>query len=419
MIKVIVVIPDANIGTRLCEYLNEKYGVTATLYRDIQGIGEAQADAYIIYRKCVDDLRALEVIDGKIALLYGKSPIPPADKFLTFPKLVGNLPECVDGFLETLLDHNILGDLSWAESESESRSRNRNDFASDRHSNTWSPVRSVALFSPGGGVGKTTTAVHLAKLAEQSRINVGLIETDEDKGGVLRYMGRPPAHEGLDSLEKTVWDDEDFFKESIERLVQKVGRIQVVPMVSTFAGLACTVKNVSSLFHWADSQFALTLYDLPPRLRDVMTFSVLQEVDQVILVAEPTDVLMDALQKHMQLCQGVEQFHNLPSKYRLLVNKVPEKNGLRPEEMAEALGLPLLGAIPADIEHYDRIINHAKFEIPADSPWRTVFSNLDLGGDSVLATANEGNTYEPRFSTPRKENKNKKKHKGLFSFFFA
>jgi len=419
MSKVIVIIPDAKIGARLCEYINEKYGVTATPRRDIQGIGEVQADAYIIYRKCVDDLRSLEAIDGKIALLYGKSSIPPADKFLTFPKLVGNLPECVDEFLETLLDHDMLddlNDLNWDENESR-KSKNRNEFSSDRHSNKWSPVRSVALFSPGGGVGKTTAAVHLAKLAEQARINVGLIETDEDKGGVLRYLGRPPAHEGLDSLEKTVWDNEELFRESIERLVHKVGRIQVVPMVSTFNGLSCNVKNVSSLFNWADSKFTLTLYDLPPRLRDVMTFSVLQEVDQVILVAEPTDVLMDALQKHMQLCQDVEQFHNLPRKYRLLVNKVPEKNGLRPEEMADALGLPLLGSIPADVEHYDRIINHAKFEIPADSPWRTVFSNLDLGSDSSGVTPIEDDFYNHRVS-PR-EKGNKKKHKGFFSFFFA
>ena len=413
MNKVIVIVPDAKIGTRLCEYLNNKYRVTATLWRDIQGIEEAQADAYIIYRKCVDDLRALDRIEGKIALLYGKASIPTADKLVTYPKLIGNLPECVDEFIESLLNGKggyLDGDLTWNEDGSGEKKQKRS-------LSTWSPVRSVALFSPGGGVGKTTTAVHLAKLAEQAQINVGLVETDEDKGGALRYMGRHPAHEGLDSLEKTVWDDEEFFKENMQRIVQKVERVQVVPMVSTFNGLSCNMKNVSSLFNWAESQFTLTLYDLPPRLRDVMTFSILQEVDQVVLVAEPTDILMDALQKHMKLCQEVEQFRNLPKKYRLLVNKVPEKNGLDPEEMANALGLPLLGSIPADVDHYNRIINRARFDIPSDSPWRRVFSNLDLGGDSSLVLPEDNTFYEKQ--AYKKENSPQKKRKGLLSFFFA
>lgn len=412
MREIIVIIPDAGIGNRLCEHLNKKYGVSASLWPDIQGIKDAQADALIIYRKCVDDLKELELINGKIALLYGKAPVPPADKVLTFPRLVGNLPECVDEFLEKILAANELSDLSWDDNASVKDKTN--------HLSSWSPVRSVALFSPGGGVGKTTTAVHLAKLAEQARINVGLIETDEDKGGVLRYMGKPPAQEGLDSLEKAVWDDEEFFKDKMKRITQKVGRIHVVPMVSTFNGLSCTMNNVSTLFKWAESEFALTLYDLPPRLRDVMTFSVLQKVDQVVLVAEPTDILLDALQKHLMLCREVEQFRNLPKKYRLLVNKVPDRNGLNPEEMAETLGIPLLGSIPADVEHYDRIINRARFEIPSNSPWRTIFSNMDLGGDSSLVLPERNNEAEHEVDTYSNNGRElKKKRKGLFSFFFA
>lgn len=144
MNKVIVIVPDANIGTRLCEYLNTKYGITATLWPDIQGIEDAQADAYIIYRKCVDDLRALDRIDGKVALLYGKASIPTADKFVTYPKLVGNLPECVDEFIETLLNSKggyLGGDLTWNE-DGRSEKKQKSSLS------TWSPVRSVALFHP-------------------------------------------------------------------------------------------------------------------------------------------------------------------------------------------------------------------------------------------------------------------------------
>lgn len=407
MLNVTVVIPDNNTGTRLCEYISNKYGVKAkaTLWRDIQGIEKAGADAFIIYRKSIENMRALERVQGKVALLYGSTPIPQGDRDVTYTKLTGTLPGCINDFMEQLLGQSFqVNDLTWG-------------GESDESANLWSPVRSVALFSPGGGVGKTTTAVHLAKLAEQAHIDVGIVETDEDKGGVLRYLGKQPAQEGLDSLGKAEWDNEELFKESVERLVQKVGRIQVVPMVGTFNGLVCDVKNVSSLHRWVESRFSLTLYDLPPRLRDVMTYSVLQEADLVILVAEPTDVLMDALQKHMRLCQEVDKFRDLPQKYRLLVNKVPEKEGLKPEEMAAALGLPLLGVIPADMEHYDKIINRARFEIPADSPWRLIYENAGLqGSKSVLPINSMNHSGKSQKNIPAKSKERKNR---LFGFFFG
>lgn len=401
-LKVILVIPDRNTGMRLSDHLSAKYKVKVTLWADIHGIEEAQADAVIIYRKSLESLSSLEAIEGKIALLYGNMPVPETDsRRVTYSKLTGTLPGCVYSFMESLVGSQGADDLTWGEPS---------DLEFSFH--PAQKTRSIALFSPGGGVGKTTAVVHLAKLADQARINVGIIETDEDKGGVLRYLGKQPAQVGLDSLEETDWGNEALFDRRIGEIVQTVGRIKVVPMIGTLNGLVCNVNNVSLLHEWAKSQFDLTIYDLPPRLRDVMTYSVLQEADQVVLVAEPTDVLMDALQKHLRLCKEVQRFHDLPQKYQLLVNKVPEREGLDPEEMAKTLGLPLLGVIPADLEHYDKIINRARFDIPTDSPWRMVYANLGLGGANIV----------PIQSPPKAENSSKVKYKGrkgLFGFFFG
>jgi len=402
--KVILVIPDHNTGARLSDHLSVKYGVTVTVWRDIQGIEDAEADAVIIYRKSVDSLSSLEQIKGKIALLYGNMPVPVSDKGVSYTKLTGNLPGCVYDFMESLVGGQGISDLTWGEPSDLDLSLQPIRKAK----------RSVALFSPGGGVGKTTTVVHLAKLADQARINVGIIETDEDKGGVLRYLGKQPAQVGLDSLEETDWGNETLFKRRMGEIVQSVGRIKVVPMIGTLNGLVCNINNVSILHEWARSQFDLTIYDLPPRLRDVMTYSVLQEADEVILVAEPTDVLMDALQKHLKLCKEVQRFNNLPNKYRLLINKVPEREGLDPEEMAEALGLPLLGVIPADMEHYDKIINRAKFDIPPDSSWRMVSANMGLGGACNQIMPIHNPTNEKGTAKVKK-----KERRGLFGFFFG
>jgi ATP-binding protein involved in chromosome partitioning len=404
-LNIILVIPDRNTGTRLSNHISNKYGVRVTLCNDLHEIEDAQADGIIIYRNSVESLNSLEHIKGKIALLYGNISVPSSDRGVNYTKITGNLPGCVHSFIESLVGwQGVNIDLEWEETTDLDSSQQPAQKIS----------RSVAVFSPGGGVGKTTAAVHLAKLAEQARVNIGVIETDEDKGGVLRFLGKQPAQLGLDSLEETDWGNEALFKRRIGEIVQKVGRIQVVPMVGTLNGLVCNIKNVSVLHEWSRSEYDLTIYDLPPRLRDVMTYSVLEEADEVILVTEPTDVLMDALQKHLRLCKEVQQFHELPKKYRLLINKVPEREGLDPEEMAEALGLPLLGVIPADLEHYNKIINRAKFDIPADSPWRMVYANLGLGGACNQIMPIQSPAKEKGFAKGILKIPN-----GLFSFFFG
>lgn len=407
---VVLVIPDRQSGIRLKDHLKEKYDISVTLKSDVNGIEELEADAFIIFRRSVvDDMNTLKELQGKVALLYGNMPIPVQDSVLPFSKLTGTLPGCVYDFMETIVGWQGESDLAWGDT-----STSELEFSDSPSQSTQSFKKkkgSIAVFSPGGGVGKTTMVVHLAKLAEQARINVVIIETDEDKGGVLRYLGKQPAHVGLDSLTESDWENEINFESKIGEIVQSVGRIKVIPMVGTLTGLICNMQNVNLLHSWAQSQFDLIIYDLPPRLRDVMTYSVLQEADQVVLVAEPTDVLMDALQKHLRLCKEVQKFHDLPQKYQLLVNKVPEKEGLDPEEMANALGLPLLGVIPADLEHYDMVINRARFDIPADSPWRMVAANLGIGGGCKNVV--------PISSHVKGNSKTSKERKGILGFFFG
>jgi len=408
---VVLVVPNVNnVGTMLCERISEKNSITPILFRDVVGLEEVRADAYIIYRESLEDLNILRGLQGEVAILYGDIPVPEAERDHGFTNLTGKFPRCVMEWIAKIEGNSGRStSLSWDDEEETS--------GSSGHSTAWPKVKKVAVWSPGGGVGKTTTVVHLAKLAEQHQLNVGIIETDEDKGGVLRYLGRKPAVSGLDSLSAAEWIDEDLFNGEMDRIVQTVGKIQVAPMIGTLRGLTCTNESLKILHRWTSSHFGLTIYDLPPRLRDIMTYSVLNEADKIIIVAEPTDVLMDALQKILRICLEVQEFRDVPKKSMLLVNKVPNSEGLDPQEMASILGLPLIGVIPADLEHYDRIINKGKFDIPLDSPWRLVFAGLGLGGQSNLPIITDQvgiwSKKKPMESAPAK------KRGGFFSFFYA
>lgn len=377
--SIALVISNDDVRKKLENYLRYEFDIPTVPLRTLAATEMVDATIFIIARNDIQDsdwdtiARLGETC--KVAVLYGNRMASASERYKGVRPLTGALPGCVRDWMshENILSNNSQGDmLEWDDSSSSSSSTNYSISGEEKS-------RRIGVWSPGGGVGKTTSVVHLAKLAEQDRWNVGIVETDEDKGGVLRYLGKVPAKVGLDSIPKQIWEDPQSFAQNMENVVQTVGRIQIVPMTGTIDGLTCDEKNVKTLHHWAASRFALTLYDLPPRLRDVMTFSVLHEVDDVIVVVEPTDVLMDAMDKHMRLCREIKEIQDLPRKYKLIVNKVPENHGLDPQEMADSLGIPLIGVVPAELEHYDRIINKGKFVIPTDSPWRTIYENLKLG----------------------------------------
>lgn len=375
--SIALVISNDDVRKKLENYLRYEFDIPTVPLTTIASTEMVNTSIFIIARNDIqgsDWDRVTRLGEtGKVAVLYGNRMVPESERFKGVSPLTGAVKR---GIREWMSHENILSShsqddmLEWDESSS---STDLEILGKEKN-------RRIGVWSPGGGVGKTTSVVHLAKLAEQDRWNVGIVETDEDKGGVLRYLGKVPAKVGLDSIPKQIWEDPQSFAQNMENVVQTVGRIQIVPMTGTIDGLTCDEKNVKTLHHWAASRFALTLYDLPPRLRDVMTFSVLHEVDDVIVVVEPTDVLMDAMDKHMRLCREIKEIQDLPQKYKLIVNKVPENHGLDPQEMADSLGIPLIGVVPAELEHYDRIINKGKFVIPTDSPWRTVYENLKLGG---------------------------------------
>lgn len=373
--SVALVISNDDVRRKLDNYLRQEFNVSTIPLKTITAAELVDAEVYIFARSDIGenewDIIARLGETSKVAVLYANRSVPGNERFEGVSSLQGALPGCIREWVtqENIFIDASQGDmLEWDDSGSGlSTSNNENN-------------RKIGVWSPGGGVGKTTSVVHLAKLAEQGRWNTGIVETDEDKGGVLRYLGKVPAKAGLDSLTKHIWEDPQLFAEEMGNIVQTVGRIQVVPMTGTVEGLTCTDKTEKVLHQWASSRWALTIYDLPPRLRDTMTISVLHEVDDVIVVVEPTDVLMDAMEKHLRLCSEINFLKDLPSKYRLLVNKVPENHGLNPQEMADTLKIPLIGVVPAELEHYDRIINKGKFVIPPDSPWRAVYQNLKLGG---------------------------------------
>lgn len=244
--------------------------------------------------------------------------------------------------------------------------------------------RSVAVYSSGGGVGKTTTAVYLATLAAGRHHSATVLELDEDRRGILTYWNQRPRGEGLDSIPAADWTDPERLAERLATLaVTATPRLTVVPMAGTVTGLQYPVANgemaIAHLLAWARQQGGWTFVDLPARLRDHTILSVLKIVDQVLWVVEPTELMLDSSRLYLDLLEqlgpdGVA----LVRKVSLLVNKVEKARAARLDSraFAEALGLPLLGSIASNPVKYLSGINQHRIDPTPE--WESVADRLGI-----------------------------------------
>jgi len=133
--------------------------------------------------------------------------------------------------------------------------------------------RIVAVYSSGGGVGKTTTAVYLGTIAVQRRVAVTVLEMDEDRRGILTYWNQKPRNGGLDAIPAADWDDPGRLADRLASMAVSVHpRLTVLPMAGTVTGLQYPLTHADSaathLLSWARQHSAWTWVDLPARLRD-------------------------------------------------------------------------------------------------------------------------------------------------------
>lgn len=249
----------------------------------------------------------------------------------------------------------------------------------------------VAVYSSGGGVGKTTTSVYLAAIAAERRHVVGVVELDEDRRGILTYWGRPARQGGLDSIKAYDWQSPDRLAEQLARIAVPVApRVTVVPMIGTVSGLQYDVAQadqaVGFLTAWARRQFAWTFFDLPARVRDSTLIAVLKTVDRVVLVVEPTEIMLDSSRGYLDLLEqlGPDGAGIVP-KMGLLVNKCEKHRAARldPRAMAESLGVPLLGAVESNPAKYMSGINQHRIE--PNSEWRSVATAVGIAGPDGVA----------------------------------
>ncbi len=328
--------------------------------------------------------------------------------------LTGSVPSCVSTWLGTIVaaQAGTTEDWSWVDSDAGNlptlgadshdvgdrsvRARDQvfstaAEVGSSRNNLADGQGHSLAVYSSGGGEGKTTMAVYLATIAAQKRHHVGLVELDEEQRSILTYWNQQIRQGGLDSIPPHVWTDPSALAAMFEVIAVPVhARLRVLPMAGTLTGLQYgrdhASQAVSFLLDWAKAQWTWTFVDLPARLHDASVLSALKAVDHIVWVIEPTETRLDSSRGQLDLLEQLgADGQQIIRKIGLVVNKVEKHRAARldPASLADSLGLPLWGTVPSDSVKYFSGINQHRVDPTPD--WQRIAAALNIMGPDADA----------------------------------
>jgi len=202
--------------------------------------------------------------------------------------------------------------------------------------------RLLAVYSPKGGVGTTTTATNLAvALASRANARVALIDLDlqfGDVGAVLDLHSANSIAEliGHDDLGLELIDETFVKHASGLRVLVAPDDLEAVPTIDP--------DEVIRLLEQLRPFFDYIVCDLWSSFEE-LTVGVLRAADRVLLVTTPE---LPALRNLQRVLNSVRPDVQLDEKVLVVANRFPGKTGLSREDMTKAVGRPIAATIPSE-----------------------------------------------------------------------
>lgn len=203
----------------------------------------------------------------------------------------------------------------------------------------------ITVFSPKGGVGKTTMAVNLAiALAGKNEHKVCVVDLDLGFGDIAITLQMFPAR----TIADAVGMEQDLDMAALQPLLtsHRSGISSLVAPVQPDAKDSIPPSLVGRILTVLKGEFEYVIVDTSPAF-DEHVLQAFDETDELLLVA----TLDVPTLKNVKIAAETLDLLNFPkSRRRLVLNRADEKVGLSPEKVETTLDMKIQASIPTSSE---------------------------------------------------------------------
>lgn len=236
-----------------------------------------------------------------------------------------------------------------------SADENAIDAAADRARQLWQALRGpggaahtgkvISIFSPKGGVGKTTMAVNLAlALGDRGARQVCLVDLDLAFGDVAITMQLFPSH----SIEHAVGSEDTLDYGSIDGLLTRHDSGLMVMAAPNLPDARDRISPtlVSRMVRTLKEKYDYVILDTAPAF-DEQTLTALDETDDLVMVA----TLDVPTLKNVKVALETLDMLDITRDHRfLLLNRADDAVGISAEKVEAILGMPVTARISTSID---------------------------------------------------------------------
>jgi pilus assembly protein CpaE len=200
--------------------------------------------------------------------------------------------------------------------------------------------KQITVFSPKGGVGKTTLAVNLALALSRGETNVCLVDLDLGFGDVAITLQLFPARTLADAVQLEHGLDID----SLDALLtpHREGIHTLVAPVQPDAKESIPASLVSKVLRLLKTKFDYVVVDTEPSF-DEHVLQAFDETDDLLLV---TTLDIPTL-KNVKIAVETLDLLNFPkNQRRLILNRADDKVGLSSDKVESTLGMSIMASVP-------------------------------------------------------------------------
>jgi pilus assembly protein CpaE len=202
--------------------------------------------------------------------------------------------------------------------------------------------RVIGFLSAKGGCGATTIACHTASELGRQGKHVLLADLDLDAGMVRFLMKTKSPYSVLDALNNLHRLDQSYWNALISN---GLPGLEIISAPQALASKQSpNEEQLQNLLSFCRGQYDFSIVDLGRSL-NLTAMNSLEEIDETYLV---TTLDVPALHQSKQIIQTLSNVGYGRERLRLVLNRMPQRLDVTPDELEKMMSLPVFATLPND-----------------------------------------------------------------------